>query len=115
MCNRASLLTFHLALVNHPRDALVIWTLSSVLYHGNWKEGVKTARELAGQSVNFVPEILESSNDLRDEKLAEKVANFVSTVLDSIDALTDSEGLIKAMGGYQSSPRSLLVRNVFLL
>ena len=108
--NRVSLLAFHLALVNNPQDALVVWTLSSVLYHGKWKEGVKAARQLAEVRASFVPEILEPCNDVSDDELAHRVANFVSIVLDAVDALTDSESLLKAMSRFPSSPCSGLVR-----
>uniref|UniRef100_A0A7C9EV59 Polynucleotide adenylyltransferase n=1 Tax=Opuntia streptacantha TaxID=393608 RepID=A0A7C9EV59_OPUST len=104
-----SLLAFHLALVNNPQDALVVWTLSSVLYHGKWKEGVKAARQLAEVRASFVPEILEPCNDVSDDELAHRVANFVSIILDAVDALTDSESLLKAMSRFPSSPCSGLV------
>jgi len=96
--------------VNNPQDALVVWTLSSVLYHGKWEEGVKAARQLAEVPVYFVPEILEPCNDVSDDELAHRIANFASIVLDAVDALTDSKRLLKAMSCYPSSPCSGLVR-----
>lgn len=104
-----SLLAFHLALVNNPQDALVVWTLSSVLYHGKWEEGVKAARQLAEVPTYFVPEILEPCNDVSDDELVHRVANFASIVLDAVDALTDSKHLFKAMSRYPSSPCTGLV------
>lgn len=104
-----SLLAFHLALVNNPQDALVVWTLSSVLYHGKWEEGVKAARQLAEVPAYFVPEILEPCNDVSDDELVHRVANFASIVLDAVDALTDSKHLLKAMSRYPSSPCTGLV------
>lgn len=103
-----SLLAVHLALVNNPQDALVVWTFSSVLYHGNWNEGVKAARQLTVARVNF-PEILEPRGDVSNDELARMVANFASNVLDSVDALTDSESLLKAMSHYPTSPCSRFV------
>ncbi|KAH1224109.1 Poly(A) polymerase I [Glycine max] len=38
---------FHLALVNNPQDALVVWAFASVLYHGEWEKGIKFAKEHA--------------------------------------------------------------------
>lgn len=108
--NRISLLAFHLALVNNPQDTLVVWTLSSVLYHGKWEEGVKAARQLAEVPAYFVPEILEPCNDVSDDELVHRVANFASIVLDAVDALTDSKHLLKAMSRYPSSPCTGLVR-----
>ncbi|KAK9670710.1 hypothetical protein RND81_13G219700 [Saponaria officinalis] len=104
-----SLLAFHLALVNNPQDAIVVWTFSSLLYHGNWKEGVKAARELSAGHVHFKPEIYNSSDDVTDEELSVRVATFASVVQDSIDMLIDSEGLRIAMLRYPFSPSSHLI------
>ncbi|KNA18357.1 hypothetical protein SOVF_071460 [Spinacia oleracea] len=99
-----SMLVFHLALVNNPQDALVVWTFSSLLYHGTWKEGVKAARELSEGHVNFAPEIFTSFDDIGDEELVQRVSDFASIVLDSVGGLTDSKILRKVMGRYPSSP-----------
>ncbi|XP_057252024.1 uncharacterized protein LOC104895205 isoform X2 [Beta vulgaris subsp. vulgaris] len=104
-----SLLVFHLALVNNPQDALVIGTFASLLYHGTWREGVKAAGELSGGQVNFAPEICISSDDLADEKLAQRVSKFASVVLDSISALNDAKRLRKIMGRCPSSSRPIVV------
>lgn len=98
------MLVFHLALVNNPQDALVVWTFSSLLYHGTWKEGVKAARELSEGHVNFAPEIFTSFDDIGDEELVQRVSDFASIVLDSVGGLTDSKILRKVMGRYPSSP-----------
>lgn len=113
LCNRVSLLVFHLALVNNPQDALVIGTFASLLYHGTWREGVKAAGELSGGQVNFAPEICISSDDLADEKLAQRVSKFASVVLDSISALNDAKRLRKIMGRCPSSSRPIVV-SIFL-
>ncbi|XP_021727545.1 uncharacterized protein LOC110694689 [Chenopodium quinoa] len=100
-----SLLVFHLALVNNPQEAFVVWTFSSLLYHGTWDEGVKAARELSEGHVNFTPEIFNFFDDVAEEELAERVSEFASIVLDSIGALTDSKILRKIMARrYPSSP-----------
>ncbi|KAK6924566.1 Poly A polymerase, head domain [Dillenia turbinata] len=76
------LLTFHQALVLNPQHALVVWAFSSVLYHGNWKEGVEFARKHARVQVNFAPEILEAMDVKSDEELAKQVSEFTSMVRD---------------------------------
>ncbi|KAJ7944068.1 Poly(A) polymerase [Quillaja saponaria] len=103
------LLAFHLALVNNPQDALVIWAFGSVLYHGEWKEGVKFVRERAEEYVNFVPEILDYCECKSDEELAEQVTELASLVLDSVAALTETKSLSEAMSRYPSLPCSGLV------
>ncbi|KAK8717628.1 hypothetical protein V6N13_044889 [Hibiscus sabdariffa] len=103
------MLMFHLALVNNPQDALVVWTFASVLYHGNWKEGVEFARENAKLDVKFVPEISGFSETKSDEDLAKEVAQFAALVQDSVWALTETSNLLESMSRYPSFPCSGLV------
>ncbi|MBA0732888.1 hypothetical protein Gogos_016950 [Gossypium gossypioides] len=103
------LLMFHLALVNNPQDALVIWTFASVLYNGNWKEGVEFAREYTKLEVKFVPEISEFSETKSDEDLAKEVAQFASLVQDSVGVLTETSNLFESMSRYPFSACSGLV------
>lgn len=87
-CNLwVGLLAFHMALADNPQDALVVWTFSSVMYHGKWKEGVKFAREHAHMQLNFDPEFSEPCDYKSDQELAEKVSHFASLVQEaSFDA-----------------------------
>lgn len=98
--DRIAILAFHIALVNNPQDALVIVAFASILYHGEWKEGIKFARENAEVQVNFIPEISRSIKLKSDEELAEEVSLFASSVQDSIDALIDKESLSNSMTRY---------------
>lgn len=100
------LLAFHLALVNNPQEAIVIWAFASALYHGNWEEGVKFAKEHAEMHVDFVPEILGSSNIKLDEELAKEVTLLASLVQDSMSTLAETESLFKSMSRYPYSPCS---------
>lgn len=103
------LLMFHMALVNNPQDALVVWTFASVLYHGNWEAGVEFAREHAKVEVKFVPEISGLVETKSDEDLAKDVAQFASLVQDSACALTEIHDLLESMSRYPFSPCSGLV------
>ncbi|KAL6959837.1 hypothetical protein U1Q18_039988 [Sarracenia purpurea var. burkii] len=104
------LLAFHMALVNNPQSALVVWTFASVLYHGTWKEGVEFAREHALQGPkSFIPEISEAHNSLTDDELAEEVTQFASEVQDSIGALTKTDSLLQIMSRFPDLSCSGLV------
>ncbi|CAO2831282.1 unnamed protein product [Amaranthus hypochondriacus] len=92
-----SLMVFHLALANHPQDTHTVWILSHLLYHGTWIKSVKTARKHFGKHVNFSPEITNSFDDVADEKLAQKVSDFASIIVDYTGALTNSKNLCKIM------------------
>ncbi|CAL0331963.1 unnamed protein product [Lupinus luteus] len=103
------LLAFHLALVNNPQDAVVVWTLASVLYHGEWEEGVKFAKERIGMCINFAPEIMKSNVYKSDEEIAKAVTELVSLVMDSIPALVENNICVQFMSRYPSFSRSGIV------
>ncbi|XP_027361514.1 uncharacterized protein LOC113869404 isoform X2 [Abrus precatorius] len=103
------LLAFHLALVNNPQDALVVWAFASVLRHGEWEEGVKFAKECAKSSVNFAPEIRTSSIYKSDEEIAKAVTKLASLVMHSIPALVENNSLVQFMSKYPSFPKSGMV------
>ncbi|KAA8532059.1 hypothetical protein F0562_006799 [Nyssa sinensis] len=103
------LLALHLALVNNPQDALVVWTFASVLYHGEWKNGVKFAREHAQAQISFVPEISEACDFISDDELADRVSQLAQLVQDSIDALTETDRLLETMARFPDSQCSGLV------
>ncbi|KAL2348685.1 hypothetical protein Fmac_002685 [Flemingia macrophylla] len=112
-CNRPcdctlwiGLLAFHLALVDNPQDALVVWAFASILYHGEWESGVKFAKEHAQTSANFVPEIRTSSIYKSDEEIAKAVTKLASLVMHSIPALVENDSLLQSMSRYPSFPRS---------
>lgn len=89
--HRVGLLAFHQTLVSFPQDAFVVWVFASVLYHGQWNQGVKFAREHANEQVKFVPEFSGFSEIKSDEQLAEKVAQLASSVQDCVNGLTATE------------------------
>lgn len=102
--HRVGLLAFHLALINHPQDPLVVWTFASILYYGKWCKAVEFARENAKIGVHFSPEILEMSASKSDESLSKDVSHLAFLVISSIDALTGTDALLEMMGRYACSP-----------
>lgn len=112
---RIGLLAFHLALVNNPQDALVVWALASVLYHGEWQEGIKFAKEHANMYVNFAPEIKRSSADKSDEEIAETVTKLASLAIDSIRVLVNINSFSQSLSRYPSVPRPRVVSKSVLV
>ncbi|XP_016451893.1 uncharacterized protein LOC107776501 isoform X1 [Nicotiana tabacum] len=104
-----ALLAFHLALITHPQHALVILTFASVLYHGNWKEGVKFAEKHSEAAAVYVPEVSDSQVSISDDELAERVAQLAVQVQKSINILTDGDSLLEAMSKFPGAPYSGLV------
>lgn len=109
-CNLwVGLLAFHLALVLNPQDALVLWTFASVLYYGDWNEGVKFGREHAHIPTVYTPEITEAQYLMSDGKLAEKVTELASAVQFCIGGLSDPDRLHQLMARFPGSSCSGLV------
>ncbi|XP_004232557.1 uncharacterized protein [Solanum lycopersicum] len=104
-----ALLAFHLALINDPQGAFVVLTFASVLYHGDWKEGVKFARRHSDAASIYVPEISDSQGSISDDELVERVTELAVLVQNSLDILTDKDSLQEAMSKFPGSPCSGLV------
>ncbi|KAG5623196.1 hypothetical protein H5410_008414 [Solanum commersonii] len=104
-----ALLAFHLALITDPQGAFVVLTFASVLYHGNWKEGVKFARRHSDAASIYVPEISDSQGSISDDELVERVTELAVLVQNSLDILTDKDCLQEAMSRFPGSPCSGLV------
>ncbi|KAF4377671.1 hypothetical protein G4B88_006951 [Cannabis sativa] len=103
------LLAFHLTLINNPQDALVVLTFASILYHGEWKEGIRFAKENSEVQAKFVPELSSSFASKFDEELVMKVSQLAILVQDSLDILTESENYLESVTRHPTSPCSGLV------
>ncbi|XP_049382349.1 uncharacterized protein LOC125846786 isoform X2 [Solanum stenotomum] len=104
-----ALLAFHLALITDPKGAFVVLTFASVLYHGNWKEGVNFARRHSDAASIYAPEISDSQGSISDDELVERVTELAVLVQNSLDILTDKDSLQEAMSKFPGSPCSGLV------
>ncbi|KAL3377798.1 hypothetical protein AABB24_003944 [Solanum stoloniferum] len=104
-----ALLAFHLALITDPQGAFVVLTFASVLYHGNWKEGVNFARRHSDAASIYAPEISDSQGSISDDELVERVTELAVLVQNSLDILTDKDSLQEAMSKFPGSPCSGLV------
>lgn len=102
-------MVFHLALIYNPQQAVVVLTLASVLYHGKWKDSIKFAREHAPGTCIYAPEVLNTSDFLSDNEIAERVTQFVVQVQNSVDLLVDTDCLSKAMASFPEFTCSGLV------
>lgn len=105
---RVGILSFHLALVNRPQDALVVWTFCLALCLGDGREAVILARQKAEMGVVYASEILQSKT-MDDEQLCAEVCSFVSSMKSSVDALTKKDSLLEAMERFPLSSCSGLV------
>lgn len=97
------LLAFHLTLVEHPQDPLVVLMISSILHHGTWCKATEFARRNVKGLVHFVPEILQPSESKSDELLLEETSCLASLVKSSVNALTRMDVLQQSMDKYPES------------
>lgn len=108
--NRIALLAFHITLVRNPQEAIVLHAFASLLYHRNWREALRFARENENSVAGYVPEVSKKSSRKRsDEDLAEAVSEFASLLRDTQYVLTDMESLHEALYHFPSFKRSGLV------
>ncbi|RRT52374.1 hypothetical protein BHE74_00051232 [Ensete ventricosum] len=96
-----ALLAFHLALVENPQDALVVWTFSAILHNGTWKKAAEYARKNVKAHAQFVPEIRSSSDTKSDELILEETSHLASLVKSSVNAFTRIDALQQSLGRYQ--------------
>ncbi|URE41296.1 Poly A polymerase head domain [Musa troglodytarum] len=96
-----ALLAFHLALVENPQDALVVWTFSAILHDGTWKKAAEYARKNVKAHAQFVPEIRSSSDTKSDELILEETSHLASLVKSSVNAFTSIDALQQSLGRYQ--------------
>ncbi|CAD5164159.1 unnamed protein product [Musa acuminata subsp. malaccensis] len=96
-----ALLAFHLALVENPQDALVVWTFSAILHNGTWKKASEYARKNVKAHAQFVPEIRSSSDTKSDELILEETSHLASLVKSSVNAFTSIDALQQSLGSYQ--------------
>lgn len=108
--DRVAIFAVHLALINSPQQALVVLTFASVLFHGNWKQGVQFARQHAEAAHVFIPEIIDGFDSISDDELSERITQLAILVKDSIDVLTETDSLQETMvRKFPGSPCSGLV------
>lgn len=108
--DRVAILTFHLALINNPQQALVVLTFASLLYHGSWHKGVRFARQHAEAACIYVPEISDSSSPISDDELGERITRFAEQVKDTVNVFTETARLHETMVKFPGFPCSDLVR-----
>lgn len=107
--NRVGLFAFHIALVGNPQHPLVVLSLASLLYYGNWKEAIHHARLQIDAPNCFEPEFLEATAFLSDHELAERVDQLAFLIHQSVHVLTDADSLHEMMENFPGCTSSGLV------
>jgi len=105
-----ALLAFHLALVDEPRDALIVTSfVLSVRNGGNLEKAVNKSRGICKKANKFHPEVLDAVENECDESVMEKVLDLTLAVKSSLNAMVDEYVVSQAMSKYPQAPFSDLV------
>lgn len=102
------MLAFHQALVDEPRDPLVIATTLALHNGGDLLEAVKIARRIRHHHDVSFPELLEP-REMDADEVAGEVLDLVSSVRHALSMMTDEHYVSEAMAKYPQAPYSDLV------
>ena len=106
-----ALLAFHLALVDEPRDALVVTSfVLSVRNGGNLEKAMNKARRISKRANKFHPEVLDAVENKCDESVMEKVLDLALAVRSSLNAMANEYVVSQAISEYQN-----ILRHHFLI
>ncbi|CAM8973842.1 hypothetical protein QQ045_028455 [Rhodiola kirilowii] len=110
------LLAFHQALVDKPRDPVVIAAFSlSVHSGGSLAEAVNIARRISQPYDSSFTEVLESGSSLTNSSLLDEIVDLQASVEDALSKMADESFVSHAMSKYPQAPFSDVVFISFAL
>lgn len=105
-----SILAFHKALADQPRDPLVIATFCLAVHTGgSLSEAVCIARSISQPHDSSFPEVLEPNNLFTNENVMDEVKDLAASVRMALSKMTDGASVSQAMAKYPQAPHSDLV------
>ncbi|CAL5395892.1 unnamed protein product [Camellia sinensis] len=103
-------LAFHKALVDHPRDPLVVAAFSIAVHSGgSILEAIKIARRISQPHDMTFDELLEPGSIDSDDALINEVMDLAVSVKTALCKMTDEHFVSRAMIEYPQAPHSDLV------
>lgn len=104
------ILAFHKALVDHPRDPLVVAAFSITVHSGgSILEAIKIARRISQPHDMTFDELLEPGSIDSDDALINEVMDLAVSVKTALCKMTDEHFVSRAMIEYPQAPHSDLV------
>lgn len=104
------ILAFHKALVDHPRDPLVVAAFSIAVHSGgSILEAIKIARMISQPHDMTFDELLEPGSIDSDDALINEVMDLAASVKTALCKMTDEHFVSRAMIEYPQAPHSDLV------
>ncbi|XP_059656573.1 uncharacterized protein LOC132303354 isoform X2 [Cornus florida] len=109
------ILAFHKALVDRPRDPLVVAAFTIAVHSGSLFEAVDIARRISQPHDMSFHELLEHRTIDSDDDLITEVMDLAASINDALYKMTDEHFVSQAMMEYPQAPRSDLVFISFAL
>lgn len=107
---RLSLLAFHKALADQPRDPLVIAAFCLAVHNGgSLSEAVSIAKSISQPYDTSFHELLEHQDQNMDDNLVNDVKDLAASVKTALCQMTDETIVSQAMANYPQAPFSDLV------
>lgn len=107
---RIAILAFHKALVDQPRDPLVVAAFSLAVHSGgSLLEAVQIAMSIARPYDTRFCELLEPEDPLSHDDLIYQVSDLAASIRATLCKMTDRKYVSQAMIKYPKAPRSDLV------
>ncbi|XP_010249182.1 PREDICTED: uncharacterized protein LOC104591829 [Nelumbo nucifera] len=104
------ILAFHKALVDQPRDPLVVATFALAVHSGgDLLEAVNIARRISQPHDLSFFELSEPQTSISDEALMDAVVDLAASVKAALSMMTDESFVSQAMAEYPQAPYSDLV------
>ncbi|KAF4365130.1 hypothetical protein F8388_007534 [Cannabis sativa] len=104
-----SILAFHKALSDQPRNPMVVAAFSLLIHNGgNITEALEIVRRITTPHDASFPELLEPVN-LNSRALTSEVMDLAKGVKAALNEMTDEHAISHAMAGYSKAPFSDLV------
>ncbi|XP_076891787.1 uncharacterized protein LOC143543324 [Bidens hawaiensis] len=104
------ILAFHMAVLERPREPLVVAAFSLAVHNGgDMEEAISIARKISKPHVTTYRELSEPKNNLENKMLRKEVLELGSSVNKALTNMTDTYYVSKAMSSYPKAPYSDLV------
>ncbi|KAI7752331.1 hypothetical protein M8C21_014818 [Ambrosia artemisiifolia] len=104
-----AILAFHMALLDRPRDPIVVAAFSLAVHNGgDMEEAISIARKISKPHVTSYNELSETKN-LEDRALKKEVLELGLSVKKALSNMTDTYYVSRTMSSYPKAPYSDLV------
>lgn len=102
------MLAFHIALVQNPQEASVVWAFSSLLYFGTCSDAMDIVKRMDGneKAVDFLPEIRApcDAEPMSEKMLKKNMLDLATLVRSSVNVFSSVESLRENLTVFSDAP-----------